>query len=86
MTLSASISEAKRAVQTRTSGMVTVSASALLDLVGEARRAARMRTALIHAITTSHRISAGADVCDEWALELEAMRQAAVIPSEPAEK
>lgn len=36
-----------------------------------------MRAAILQAIATSERISAGADVCDEWALELELMRRAA---------
>lgn len=41
------------------------------------RQVDAMRSAILHAIATSERISAGADVCDEWALELLALRLAA---------
>lgn len=41
------------------------------------RQVDAMRSAILHAIATSECISAGADVCDEWALELLALRLAA---------
>lgn len=80
--LESSINEAKRAVQTRVGSAAMVSANALMDLIGAARHALHLRGVIASAIATSERISDGATVCDEWAVELEVMRRAVCLPAD----